>query len=187
MFLNSSTFILANVGVPMLFLQMPVLIITLPLVIVIEAFLCSRLIQTSLNASFKAATVANLVSTLIGFPLLWFGLVGIQLLISASDAPTLSEPWLSIYSVTVQAPWLLPYEEKLYWMVPVAIMVLFIPAFFVSVFIEKWIYQRMLQNKTENKNFLKLSWFLHLASYAFLFLVAIGLLIYSIKNEGYWN
>src|SRR5690242_5623258 len=132
----------------MLFVQLPALVITLPCVIAIEAYLCTRIAQTRLKASFGAAIVANLISTLFGFPLLWGGLLLLELAIGGGGVPKVPEPWLSIYTVTAQAPWLLPYEDRLYWMVPTAMLVLLVPAFFVSVFIESFIYKRLLRDQT---------------------------------------
>jgi hypothetical protein len=41
-----------------------------------------------------------------------------------------------VYSVTIQSPWLIPYEHDLRWMVPAALAVFAIPCFAVSVLVE---------------------------------------------------
>ena len=41
-----------------------------------------------------------------------------------------------VAAVTLQAPWLIPYEEHRRWMVPAAAMVLLLPCLIVSIFVE---------------------------------------------------
>ena len=48
-----------------------------------------------------------------------------------------------LLAATWQAPWLVPYETDLYWMLPVASLVLLIPFFFASYFVEAPIVARM--------------------------------------------
>ena len=71
--------ILANAGVPMLFVQMPLLLITLPVVIAVEAALCRRWLGVSWKKAWKSAAIANIASTVVGFPILWIALVIIQM------------------------------------------------------------------------------------------------------------
>ncbi len=142
--------ILANAGVPMLFVQMPFLLITLPAIIALEAWLSRRWLAVSWPQAWKWTSIANVVSTVVGFPILWIALVVVQMVIGGGGVPKLSEPWFSVYTVTVQAAWLLPFEERLYWMIPTACMVLLVPSFFVTVFIEKRIYLKaFIENQSQ--------------------------------------
>lgn len=167
----------------MLVVQTPALVITLPIVILIEALICAKLLHIPKKSAFRAATIANLVSTIIGFPVLWFALVLIQMLIGGGGVPKLPEPWISIYSVTAQAAWLIPYEAKLYWMIPSAMLVLLVPTFFMSVLVERFFYRRSLQSLASDANFSKTSWKLHLASYGFLFTLGFILLAYALLTH----
>jgi hypothetical protein len=171
---------LANAGVPMLFVQAPALIITLPIGILIEALICANYLQIPKKNAFGAATIANLISTVIGFPVLWFALVLIQMLTGGGGAPRFKDPWLSIYAVTVQAAWVLPFEEKLYWMVPSAMLILLVPTFFMSVFVEQFFYRRILRSIVPDADFIKASWKFHLASYGFLFALGLILLAHAL-------
>jgi hypothetical protein len=171
---------LANAGVPMLFVQAPALIITLPIVILIEALICANYLQIPKKNAFGAATIANLISTVIGFPVLWFALVLMQMLTGGGGAPRFKDPWLSIYAVTVQAPWVLPFEEKLYWMVPSAMLILLVPTFFMSVLVEQFFYRRILRSIVPDADFFKASWKFHLASYGFLFALGLILLAHAL-------
>ena len=167
----------------MLVVQTPALIITLPIVILIEGLICSKLLQIPKKSAFRAATIANLASTIIGFPFVWFAMVVVQMLAGGGGVSNLTEPWFSIYSVTAQAAWLIPYEDKLYWMVPTAMLVLLVPTFFMSVFIERFLYLRCLRAVAPNANFQKSSWKLNLASYAFLSTMGFILLAYALLTH----
>ena len=94
---------LANAGVPMLFVQMPLLLIALPVVIAIEAALCRRWLGVSWRQAWKGAGIANALSTIVGFPILWVALVIIQMAVGGGGVPRLTEPWISVYTATVQA------------------------------------------------------------------------------------
>jgi len=107
----------------------------------------------------------------------------IQGLIGSGGVPKLNDPWLSIYSVTAQAPWLIPYEDKLYWMIPSAMLILLVPTFFMSVLVEQFFYRRSLQSLAPDANFSKASWKFHLASYGFLFALGFILLAYALKTH----
>jgi len=51
-----------------------------------------------------------------------------------------------VLAVTWQAPWLIPYEEDINWMIPVAGLVLLIPFFFTSWWSEYFVSKKI--NKT---------------------------------------
>jgi hypothetical protein len=162
---------LADAGVPMLFLEFPAMLYALVPVIAVEILVARKLMRLEPRRSMKAIVIANLASTLLGFPLLWILLAGIEFF-SGGDSPLgLQSFWGRVYAVTVQAPWLIPYEEDLKWMIPVASAYLLIPAFFVSVFIERWIC-RMLWRDQEKDEIRRFSWMAHFASYAVLIVIA---------------
>lgn len=167
----------------MLFVQLPLMIIALPVVILIEASLCRRWFGMEWKSALKATSVANAVSTLVGFPVMWLALVVIQMMLGGGSAPKIPDPWFSIYTVTVQAPWLLPYEDRLYWMIPTACLILLIPAFFVTVWIERKFYRRSLKSDETNISISAATWRMHLASYAFLFIAGSVLLAHGIVNH----
>ena len=139
-------------------------------VIAVEMLVARRMLKISLRTSTKAIVTANLVSTLIGFPLLWFLLVVVQMLTGGGAAYGLRTFWARVYAVTIQAPWLIPYEEDLRWMIPIAAAYLLIPAFFASVFIERWICG-LFWREQEKIQVRRFSWAAHFASYAVLFVV----------------
>jgi len=82
-------------------------------------------------------------------------------------------------AVTWQAPWLIPYEKELYWMVPSASLVLLIPFFFASWKVELWIMEKFFPEikVSELKN---AEWKMNIFSYSFLAMCNVIWLIYSV-------
>ena len=114
---------------------LPPLWLSLIPVIAVESWVLIRLLALSPLQATKGATIGNVLSTLAGVPLMWMVFATMQLSF-AGDAIGLATPATRVYAVTVQAPWLIPYEEDLSWMIPVALSVLAIPAYALSVLIE---------------------------------------------------
>src|SRR5436309_6422997 len=63
--------LLADVGVPMIFVQWPLMICALLPVIAIEALVVRKRLSLSYGRAFAGAAKANVVSTLVGVPLAW--------------------------------------------------------------------------------------------------------------------
>lgn len=128
-------FLLANAGLPMIGVQMNILMAALIPVVLCEAFVFrSRLSRTTLQ-SLWGSLIANLISTFIGVPIAWMVMVLTEISIGYV-AWGLDTPLKRIAAVTIQAPWLVPYEEAIYWMVPTASLVLMFPFMFVSAVVE---------------------------------------------------
>jgi hypothetical protein len=161
--------IFADAGVPMLGIQYPAMLWALAPVIFSEIIVARRMLKLDTVRAAKAVVPANLVSTAIGFPLLWLLLFVIQILVGGGSAHGISSVWSRFYAVTIQAPWLIPYGHDLNWMIPAASLYLLIPAFFVSVFVERWICSAFWRDKAKNR-IRRFSWYAHLVSYAVLVL-----------------
>jgi hypothetical protein len=162
--------LLADAGVPMLFLQLPLMLIALVPVIMVETMVARKMLKLDFWPIFKAVITANFVSTLIGFPLLWILLVVVQIVCGGDSSYGLDTFWKRVYAVTIQAPWL-AHEDNLGWMIPIAGAYLLIPAFFVSVFLERRICRYFWRNE-EKEQIAKFSWKAHFASYTVLIIVA---------------
>lgn len=122
----------ANAGVPMLFLAMPAFLISLVPIIAIETLYISKGMELPLAQSLKTVSISNVASTVVGIPLTWFLLVLVQMVTGGGGAHGIDSVIEKILAVTWQAPWLIPYEKDLNWMIPVAGLVLLIPFFFAS-------------------------------------------------------
>ena len=133
--------LLADIGVPMIGVIWPGAWIALVPVILIEARIGRRILGTEPRRTLYAASAANLFSTLLGIPLTWLALALVEGM-GFDAAEGLDTPWRVLYAVTVQSPWLIPYEGALVWMVPVAAVVLCVPLWLMSAASEYVIVRR---------------------------------------------
>ena len=126
----------ADAGVPMLFVTFPAMLLALIPIVFVETLVLARLMKRSRISLVKSAAVANMVSTIVGIPLTWIALVLLEFLTGGGAGHGLRSPLEKFLAVTWEAPWLLPYDSQLYWMVPTASLSLLVPFFFASYFIE---------------------------------------------------
>lgn len=155
----------ANAGVPMLFLAMPVLLMSLVPIIAIETIYISNSLKLSFRKALKTVSIANVVSTIVGIPLTWILLVLVQMSTGGGSAYGTSSIMSKILAVTWQAPWLIPYENELDWMIPMAGLVLLVPFFFASWWSEYIVTKKIIQtqpseiikNKVRNANLITYS------------------------------
>lgn len=135
----------ANMGMPMILVMIPAFALSIIPIILIEAVYLSRKIHLTWGVAGKATTIANLVSTILGIPATWFLLVVIQIATGGSSSYGTQSFFEKVIAVTWQAPWLIPYEGDLHWMIPTAALVLLIPFYFVSWYSEYWITKKILK------------------------------------------
>jgi hypothetical protein len=159
----------ADMGLPMIQVIWPAAWIALIPVILIEAAIGRRVMKTTFPRATCAATAANLFSTLLGIPLTWIALATLEGL-GFSTAEGLDTPARVLYAVTVQSPWLIPYEDALRWMVPVATVVLCVPLWLMSAATEYVIARRFFP-KAERSALWRWMLLGNAASYAFLLLL----------------
>jgi len=148
--------VLFNVGLPMILPAMYLMVLGLIPIVLIEALVISKQLRVSYLSGVKSATLGNIVSTAIGIPLTWLLLLVIEMgLFSLAPfvMPRLDEfflPnkdfWRNLFSVTVGAPWLVPFGNQ-DWMVFAAMGVLLVPFFFASWAVEYQVAKRRLTNE----------------------------------------
>jgi hypothetical protein len=181
----------ADAGVPMIFLEWPAMVMALIPVILIEFFVVQRMLKLGSKTAGIGLTVANLASTLVGVPMTWVVLVVCEMglgFVFSNLFPRYSEtmftsghppgPLGKLIFVALQAPWMAPYESQLYWMIPLAAMLLLVPFLGISYGVESWICVRWWR-PVDPKAVRRAIWRANLASYAFLFALALAYLIYS--------
>ena len=169
----------------MLMLAFPAAFFLLIPVVGIEWWIARRLSGITPAAKIVGVTVANAVSTLAGWPLMWVTLAGLQIKLDPHGLSWPDSPVQKIASVTLEAAWLVPYSEHdLYWKVPTAAMVLMIPAFFVSIFLERCVLHFFWRSEpsAERKLFV---WRANIYSYALLIVFGLIWLLYSIVDHHY--
>lgn len=159
---------LANAGLPMLTLAWPLAFLLIIPIVAIEAW-ASRGLTLPLSRRIASISVANVVSTLVGWPIAWWCLVALQMHVipGGGGAYGLSTQFGIIASVSLQAAWLIPYEDDIYWMVPAACAFLMVPFFLASVIIEDQIHRFGFSDLSSSAR-RKLTWKVNLWSYGFL-------------------
>jgi len=160
----------ADIGVPMVALFLPPMWLSLAPVILLEAWILKRLLSVDARAALTASAIGNIATTIVGVPLVWVALA-IAELACCGDAGGLATVWRKIYAVTVQAPWLIPYEKDLDWMIPSAMAVLAVPFFLATVAMEGLINRRLLPREDRGKVW-RATWIANAASYVMLLLLA---------------
>ena len=130
----------ADAGVPMIFLTLPAMGILLIPIILVEGFLCKKWLGLPTWEAMKLNAASNLVSTLIGVPLAWAVMFGIEFLaFSAIEHSNAIQNWDSpIVRVVslLSSAWLGPFSDKNIWVIPAATLVLLVPFFFASYAVE---------------------------------------------------
>lgn len=177
--------ILANAGVPMLMLAFPAAFFLLIPVIGIECWVARRVAGITPTVKIVGVAVANVVSTLAGWPLLWIALAALQIKLDPHGLSSPDSLIQKIGSVTLESAWLVPYSEQdLYWKVPTAAMVLMIPAFFVSILLERCVLRFLWRSEpsAERKRFV---WRANIYSYALLIVFGLIWLLYAIVDHHY--
>jgi len=164
----------ADVGVPMLALMWPISWLLLVPVIVVEAAVAHDLLCLASRRALFVSAVANTTSTLLGIPITWLVLVALEMLLtSGGRAYGLHTTAQKIVAFTVQAPWLIPYEGSLDWLVPTAAIVLCVPFFFVSVYAERFVVRRLVSDAGSSA-VVRWSWRANLITYG---VVVAGLVV----------
>jgi hypothetical protein len=174
----------ADAGVPMIYLSFPAMIIALLPVIFIETSVFKRIVPVTYKKSFVSNGVANAISTIVGFPIAWGLLFGLELLTTGgSCGPGFDSIPNSIITVIVEAAWLCPHEDHLYWLVPTAFIISLIMAFFISLTIEYFVNKKF--HKEHDKKFIRKAVIIaNLASYCLLVLAGLGFLVFAIIDAG---
>ena len=129
----------------MIFPQLVSMAIAFVPVVIIETIFAKRLISLPWKVVAKDVSVANVWTTLVGVPIAWMIMLLVEILATRGHAWGMQSPVMMIASVTLQAAWLIPYEEHIFWMVPAALTFLLVPSFFISVWIERWALRRRWQ------------------------------------------
>ena len=133
--------LLADAGIPMIFLTFPAMVTLLIPVVVIEGLLCKKWLGLSTWQAMKSNAVSNLASTIVGVPLAWaimlaaeFGTMGV---VDKSQAiQKWHSPIANVIFFFFSSAWIAPVEGKNAWLIPAATLVLLVPFFFASYALE---------------------------------------------------
>jgi len=131
----------ADVGLPTIVLAFPAMLILLIPIIVIEGLLCKKWLGLTTWQAMKSNALSNLVSTVIGIPVAWLLMFGIEilaglLLIRTTALDNWHSPLANVILVIVGSAWIGPLEGQGMWLIPAVTLVLLVPFFFASYWIE---------------------------------------------------
>ena len=128
--------LLLNMGVPMIMPTMFFMVLALIPIVLIESWYVSRALGIRFSGTVSRMGMANVVSTLVGLPFTWLLLFIVQIITGGLSSYGVNGVAGKILAVTLQAPWLLPFEPEEFWMFHSAALFLLIPFFFATWFIE---------------------------------------------------
>lgn len=167
----------ADAGVPLLPFAYPVILVFLIPVIAIEGIYLRARLNTGWRATLFAATKANLITMLIGYPLAWLLFLALELAFWGGLTVTKigdrlhwapGHAVVKLLIVATSAAWMGPIEER--WAVPFAYVILLIPSFILSGFVESRLIERRgwLRSSAPSA---RAVWQANALSYAFLAIV----------------
>lgn len=166
----------------MIFLSFPVMLIALIPIIFLEGYIYTLNFKTPFKKSLAASASANVLSTIAGFPLSWGLLLGLEFLTTGgSCGPGFDTLPNTILTAILESAWLCPWEDHLYWLIPIAFINSLIVAFFISVILELFVTKKFF--RTIEKKIIRATIFkANLLSYLVLVIFGVGYLFYSISN-----
>ena len=180
--LQNPRFLLADVGLPMIFVTLPLMVCALVPVILVEIWVAKPKLGTTYRRPAWAITVANVVSTIIGVPVAWTVTLGIELLtdkLLSDRFVTHASPRVLVITELLLGPaWIGPPVNNHDWIIPAATLLLLIPTFFASWYIEAIIVNNMVDDEWPVVR--TAMWKANLASYAMLFIAGSGWLIFDV-------
>lgn len=176
----------ANIGAPMIFLVWPASWALLLLIIPTEAVVCMRVMRVRYSRALKVVGVANLASTLIGIPITWILLVGIEMLMllaMRNGLPhNINVSIRAALNTIIMSPWVAPFEGE-YWLVPASCGVLCVPFFFMSVWAENLAARRFFK-KEQHGEVKRWAWLANGLTYGVIIAILTVMTIIAIQQHG---
>jgi hypothetical protein len=180
---------LADIGLPMIFVQWPLMLYALVPVIVLESLLVRRWVSLTYQEAFVGASIANVVTTLAGVPLAWGAMLAIEIgtmgpLSAAADEWhwRLEGPVFQVIGFILSVAWLPPLQDYFNWVVPLSVAALLVPSFFISVWLERLVCVKMWVTCDEAA-VRRGVYRANLASYLLLFILACGWADYLLVSK----
>lgn len=130
---------LANAGLPMIIPQILLMGVAFVPVVLLEGAIMRGELLLPWRRLLKGVTIANLGTTLVGIPLAWVVMLGGQFISSTIFYPDLDQasPAQMLLVAIYESAWLWPHMEHLFWLAPLASMVLLVPSFVISFVLER--------------------------------------------------
>ena len=157
----------------MIGIYLPTLLLALLPVVFIEWVVAERLFAFDRSRGFRDVLLANLFSTLLGFPLFWC--LGVALMMAIGPMLPRSDGGPSVWWDAFH------FAQTMFWAggsgtgTRIAGAAMLVPAFFVSLYAEYWLLRRLWPDlpPARLRKFVRVA---HLFSYALLALIWLGVL-----------
>ena len=139
----------------MIALTLPAMLLLLIPVIVAEGLICRKSLGWRTEDAIRLNAASNLASTLVGVPIAWGAMLLMELgagalLFQSKAIQNWDSPLANVIYVFIGAAWIGP-EEGTIWMIPAAILVLLVPFFFASYWVEYFVIKAMLGRRKEDQ------------------------------------
>lgn len=134
----------------MIVLTWPAMVVLLIPVIVIEGLLCKKWLGLKTWQAIKTNAVSNLASTIVGIPVAWAFMVALEFgtmgLVGESNAfQNWHSPIANVIFFIFSSAWLNPDLGEHVWVIPAATLILLIPFFFASYWVEYFVVRKMVR------------------------------------------
>lgn len=113
---------------PTMYFMLPALIPT----VLLESLYLAKRLRVRFSRTAGSVTLGNIVSTIVGIPLTWGLLFLIQIVTGGTSSFQAQGFAGKVLSVTLQAPWLLPFDPEDFWIFHAAALFLLVPFFFAT-------------------------------------------------------
>jgi hypothetical protein len=186
---HAVTPVLADMGIPMILIELPAMVCVLIPVIIIEALLVRCWVPLSYRGAFRGSALANLVSTVAGVPAAWLSMlvlqfaIGFPLFLAGEKLHwNMNSPVIVVLAFLMSAAWAGPsYGLPMAFIFAVSCAVLLVPTFFVSVWLERPICFKAWP-AADRESVRRAVFKANLASYGLLFLLACGWIGYMLMS-----
>jgi hypothetical protein len=141
--------LLADAGIPMIVLAFPAMLMLLVPISIVEGFLYKKWLALTTWEAMKSSAASNLASTIIGVPIAWAVMFAVEfagtgLMERNHGIENWHSPLASVLFVFFGSAWIGPPDRASLWIIPAACLVLLIPFFFASYWIEHFVVKWMV-------------------------------------------
>jgi hypothetical protein len=141
--------LLADAGIPMIVLAFPAMLMLLVPISIVEGFLYKKWLALTTWEAMKSSAASNLASTIIGVPIAWAVMFAVEfagtgLMERNHGIENWHSPLASVLFVFFDSAWIGPPDRASLWIIPAACLVLLIPFFFASYWIEHFVVKWMV-------------------------------------------
>jgi hypothetical protein len=182
----------ADAGIPMLAVAYPVLLLFLFPVVAIEALYLRYRLRTDWRDTWDATLKANSISMLLGYPLAWLIYFGLEILLWGAVGNTGVSGYFglapgsqiaNVLEIAMSAAWMGGGAGGKWgrWPIPLAFILLLIPSFALSGFVESFLLGRLGWLHYEGRC-ARIVWQANLLSYTFLAVISAILLWNTVGN-----